>query len=223
MTDMADLFLSAKERTITVKGKISEFDTYIDGKGYIDENGVVWIYCAAGKPFTSANEYPYFWLDETSGDKVFSNPSESILEEFKDSKLFDLSTVQIVNNTNEGEELYNEQAINDMNSAAAVYVPTIDESDDFLKKIIKRAILEKGIDINRLKYRMNTKYGLPNMKTSLQNKTKMSTVYFMQWAELLGIDFTIAIEDNGTDTIDPLKKPLFYVSSKDQVLREDEM
>lgn len=221
------LYLSTKDITITVKGAMrrenneKENGVFLDGKGYLDENNIVWIYSGDGKPI-NANKYPYFWLN-SNGEKEFSNPLPETLDEFSGGNLVDASLLTIVNNTKEGEELYNEQAINDMNSAAAIYVPIINDNDDFLKKVIKNVIIEKNIDISRLKYKMGAKYGLPNMKAALQNKTKMSVNYFLSWAELLGIDFTIAIEDNGTDTIDPLKEPLFYVSSKDQVIKNHDM
>lgn len=221
------LFLQGKEKTIRVVGMVDknkkgkENGVFIDGKGYIDENEYIWIYSGSGKPINS-NEYPYFWLNE-EGEKVFSSPEESTMNQFSSDKLVDLSMGVIVNNTKEGEELYNEQAINDMNAGAAVFVPIIQQSDDFLKKIIKTAIIDKGIDISRLKYKMDEKYILPNMKAALNNSTKMSVVYFLTWCELLGLDFTIAVEDNGTDTVDPLKKPIYYVSRKDEVLHEDEM
>ena len=51
----------------------------------------------------------------------------------------------------------------------------------------------------------------------------MSVLYFLSWCELLGLDFTIMVEDNGTDPQDPLKERLYYVSRKDQVLKEKEL
>lgn len=219
------LFLQGKEKTITIVGMIDRTEggdnnkqIKVDGKGYVDEYDQVWIYSASGKP-KNPNEYPYFWIGDNNSLE-FSDPDELTLSMFKLEKAADLSIGVIVNNTDENEVLYNEQAINDMNKGAAVYVPEIHEDDDFLKKLIKTAIIEKGIDISRLKYKMNEKYVLPNMKAALENKTKMSVQYFMIWCELMGLDYTVTIEDNGRDRIDPLKSPLSYVSRKDEVVKE---
>ena len=120
----------------------------------------------------------------------------------------------------DGEVLYNEQEINDINDAQAVYVPIIKEKDDFLKKIIKQAIINKRIDVARLKYKTQEKYILPNMKAALDNDTKMSVVYFGHWCELLGLDFSICVYDNGTDTTDVLKNPIFYSSETGEIKEE---
>ena len=213
-------YVSTNERTVSVVGMVDrkneEVDehTYQDGKGYIDENESIWIYCAAGKP-KNRNAYPYFWKND-EGKKEFSDPPEIIRKAYSTSNMVDMSLVNIVDNTKPGEVLYNEKEINDMNAAASFFVPVINEKDDFLKKIVKSTIIEKGIDINRLKGKTNEKYMLPNMKAALINSTKMSVIYFCCWMDLLGCDFEVTILDNGdTAKSDPLKTPIVYQSYKD--------
>ena len=214
-------YVSTSERTVSVVGMVDKMNedkekgVFQDGKGYIDEDQFIWIYCGGGKP-KNANEYPYFWLND-EGKKEFSEPQDIIKKAYCVENMKDMSLVNIVENTAENEELFNEEEINDMNAAAAFYVPIIYDSDDFLKKIVKMTIIKKGIDINRLKVKTEEKYILPNMKAALQNKTKMSVVYFCCWMELLGCDFDITILDNATDTTDPLKNPLVYQSNKSSV------
>lgn len=188
---------------------------YIDGKGYVDENEQIWIFCSEGKP-KNHNSYPYFWLDE-DGKKVFSDPPELVKKAYCVDRMVDLSVRRIVEATEPGEQLYNEKEINDMNAAAAFFVPTFREDDDFLKKIVKTTILEKGIDINRLKNKTEEKYQLPNMKSALENMTKMSVIYFYSWMDLLGCDFEITIIDRGDDKTDPLKYPLVFQSYSGKV------
>lgn len=216
-------YLSTTDRTVCVVGEINKSTTlkeagvFVDGKGYLGEDDHIWIYSGEGKP-KRFNEYPYFWLNE-EGKKEFSEPGESTLEEFSKSKLNELSVDVIIEKTDETKELYNEKAINDMNKGASLFVPIDKESDDFLKKIIKTAIKEKGIDISRLKYKMDEKYILPNMKAALQNDTKMSVAYFTIWCELLGLSFSVQVTDNGTDEQDPLKEDLIYTSDADKVMK----
>ena len=189
-------------------------------RGYLNVNdGVVWIYSGKEKP-ANPDQYPYFW--GKPGEKpTFSEPTEESKEAFREENLRDVST-KIINETlEENEVLYNEQEINDLNDAQAVYVPIIREKDDFLKKIIKQAIINKGIDLARLKYKTSEKYILPNMKAALDNDTKMSVVYFGHWCELLGLDFSAVVYDNGTDTDDPLKKPIMYSSETGKITEED--
>ena len=217
-------YRSTTERTVSVVGMVDknnegkERGVFLDGKGYIDEDENIWIYCGAGKP-KNANAYPYFWLNE-EGEKEFSEPQENMKKAFNVTNMKDMSLQIIVEKTGENEELFDEDAINDMNAAAAFYVPQIRESDDFLKKVVKNTIIAKGIDINRLKVKTEQKYILPNMKAALDNKTKMSVMYFCCWMELLGCDFQVSICDNGTDDGDPLKNTLIYISDKDKVYRD---
>lgn len=189
---------------------------YIDQKGYLDQDGFIWIFSASGKPFAS-NAYPYFWYDEEKGSFAFSNPPEDIMEKFSVANLSSLATEVIINNTEDNEVLFNEEEIADVNAGADVFVPCMKESDDFLKKVIKKVIIDKSIDINRLKVKVDQKYQLPNMKAALKNDTKMSTNYFYTWANLLGVDFQIIITDNGEDKQNPLKWTLVYDSYHDKV------
>ena len=134
----------------------------------------------------------------------------------------DLSFDEIVRQTSDNDVMYNEQAINDLNNAASKYVPVINETDDYLKKIVKEAIVRKNVDINRLKCKMVVSYNLLNMKQALEKSTKMSVIYFASWMEILGLDFEIIVKDNGQDRIDPLKENLVYSSAIDRVVTEEQ-
>lgn len=212
-------YVSTNERTVSVVGMIDKEkeeenkNIYQDGKGYIDEDQSIWIYCS-GEP-KNKNQYPYFWINDEN-KKEFSDPPEIIRKAFSVENMTDMSLLTIIDKTEPGEKLFDEDELNDMNAAAAFYVPIINENDDFLKKIVKTTIIQKGIDINRLKGRTDEKYILPNMKAALQNKTKMSVIYFMCWMNLLNCDFEITISDNG-DKNDPLKKPIVYQSYHDNI------
>ena len=85
-------YISTTERTVSVIGNIKT-DTkkdenktkdskneYVDGKGYIDNNGFIWIYSINGKP-KNKNEYPYFWFNKNK-DMVFSNPDEDTKKKY---------------------------------------------------------------------------------------------------------------------------------------------
>lgn len=214
-------YISTTDKTVTVAGIVENEDdsedsgVFIDGKGYVDKDGIIWIYCGCGKP-KNANEYPYFWISE-DGKKTFSDPQPEMKEKFNTDNMKSSNLYDIVEATQPNEVLFDEEEINDVNSASASFIPIINESDDFLKKLIKATIIMKGIDINRLKVKAEQKYMLPNMKAALINDTKMSVVYFNKWAELLGTNFEVAITDSGEDKVDPLKRPLVYQSITNNV------
>lgn len=210
-------YVSGNARAVSVVGYITDTNfNYEDGKGYLDDDGYVWIFCKNGKPKNS-DEYPYFWIEDEN--IMYSIPDDEIRDKFNIDNMIDISLVNIIEKTKPNEVLYDEQEIQDMNSAASFYVPIINDSDDFLKKIVKNTIITKGIDINRLKGKTDQKYVLPNMKAALENKTKMSVIYFCCWMELLGCDFQIDIIDNGLDSTNKLKTDLIYTSNTDKVYK----
>ena len=213
-------YISTLERTVSVVGfidtKENEDENFVfnDGKGYVDKDGLIWIYSANGKP-KNKNEYPYFWYNKDKEMK-FSNPEDDVKKKYSIENMIDMSVVNIIDTTDPNEELFDEEAINTMNSSVAFYSPDINDEDDFLKKIVKCVIIMKGIDINRLKSKTGEKYDIPNMKHALQHKTKMSVSYFCKWMELLGCNFEICISDNTNDKTNPLKLPIVYQSYGDK-------
>lgn len=109
------------------------------------------------------------------------------------------------------EEFYSAEDIEEMNNNANMFTPTIQPDDDFLKKIIKQAIIDKGINLNSKIYKeaCSNKWILNNLKSSLTKKKKqMSIKYFKIWCELLNLDFIATVQDNGNDPYNPLPKPI---------------
>jgi len=212
----SDNFINSKDRVVNVIGPFNEEEEHIENKGYV-KDGYVWIYLKK-KPLIDKNKYPYVYPVENGYE--FSNPSKETMEGFSEKNINDLSLMNIVKQTKPTDVMYNEQAINDLNNAASRYIPIVHDDDDYLKKIVKEAIIRKNVDINRLKSKMQVSYNLLNMKQALEKSTKMSVVYFMLWMEILGLDFEIKVKDNGQDRIDPLKDPLIYFSAIDTVVSE---
>ena len=214
-------YVNTSERSITVLGMIKEGkenvpELYIDGKGYIDEKTErIWIYCEEKPNKAFANEYPYFWFED--GKMKMSEPNLIMQRAYSVNNIQDLSIHNVIDKTIPGEQLYNESEIMDINASSSFYIPTIHSSDDFLKKIIKIIIIEKGIDINRLKCKSDVPYKLANMKTALNNGTKMSVSYFASWMELLGCTFDVVIRDNAVDTVNPLENQHIYDFEKDKM------
>lgn len=217
---MNDRFITAENgKCFNVIGNLNTvFNSdgiFIDNRGYIDEDGTIWIFSKSGKPKYS-DIYPYFWYVDTD-TLIFSSPPESIIELFNKKNITDMSVDNIKARTKENEKLYDEEVLNDINAASSVFVPEIKDDDDPCKKCIKFAILEKNTDINRFKSKATTSYLLNNIKSALLKMTKMSIYYFKLWLEFLGLNVLFILYDNGTDTVDPLKTPILYSSHTDSV------
>jgi hypothetical protein len=143
--DLKDLkfpqYISTSEKATSVVGFIDGVDAdYITRKGYIKtDDGSVWIYCDEIPSKGSRNEYPYFWKEE--GELRYSDPEELIRNAYTVDHMLDSSVTAIVDVTKPNEELYNEAEILDINASSSFYVPIIYDTDDFLKKVVKIAII----------------------------------------------------------------------------------
>ena len=233
------LYLRTEDRIIEVVGELPTLNILSDDgvmkegepdiplipyKGYVID-GYVYMH---SESINDETNYAVPWVTITEHDesdysqitRVTRPLAKEDMEEFSVEHLTPMDVVSISDSLVEGEKLYNEEAINDMNMAASVFIPVMNETDDFLKKVVKQTIINKNIDINRLKSCMSKNYGLSNMKQALIGKTRMSTTNFIMWAELLGIDFEVIVKDNGRDNISPLKHPLVYDSYSDSVTEE---
>lgn len=119
----------------------------------------------------------------------------------------------------------NEKAIKAREQLAAStkrYVPVFKESDDFLKILIKAAIIIKEIDMNYLKAEVSDGYVINNLLSILKGDTKMSTKQFNRFCELLKVKISIKMEDDGSaDNEYPMKYPIIYFSDKDIIQNED--
>lgn len=207
------------DRTYSILGYIGQVDTYIDNKGYIDEStGKIYI-CSKDKPPVH-DDTPVIYVKDDGTYTLKDVNAPQVAEVFRDAYLYDLSMPTILNTTKEHEVLYNAEALADMNAATTVFIPTINETDDPLKKIVKQLIISKKIDINRLKHKLPEKYGLTNMKSALIGKTKMSINNFNMWFELLGATYEITVTDNGTDTQNPLIGQIRYSSDTNRLVEE---
>lgn len=222
-------YIVSSERAVSVigvvpvdeKGKPLTYkkEDFIDNKGYIYNDGV-WIYCINGKP-KNQNEYPYFWLDD-NGKIVLSDPEENMRDRFSINNIADFSIVNIINTSEPDAVLFDENEIININNASDSSFPLLSSDDDFLKKIVKTTIIEKGINLNKLKNKTEKPaYSLSNMRSAMNGKTKMSVMYFDEWMSLLGCDFEILVYDNKRTKTDKLAKPLVYLSNKNVVCEKN--
>lgn len=101
-----------------------------------------------------------------------------------------------------------------INNNVKEYRPTIKPSDDPLKKLIKQAIIDKGVNVNLFKGVFDEKHGLTNIKSTLSNSSNLTMLKFLQWCEMLNLNFKISVYDNGADNYYPLLHELNYDSGK---------
>lgn len=93
------------------------------------------------------------------------------------------------------------------------FEPEISETDDILKRLMKRVIIDKGIDLDRYKARFLDKNALFNFKQVLKGDSRLSMLLFDRGVEAFNLKYTIIVEEAPGETIGiGLQKPIVLSS-----------
>lgn len=177
------------------------------GMAYLIDHEVVLPYMGKVKSIKEAtrpgiyrinNEIEYIMPDSKQEKIKYSD--DNIIETDPDAIFRDISKNR--------DSFINTDDIEIINNNSEVYFPLINEGDDFLKIIIKKAIQEKKININNYKDKFPNNHALTNMKSGLKRDTKMTVTNFKSWCEVLGLDWEVTLKDSGEDRLSPLKEPI---------------
>lgn len=132
-----------------------------------------------------------------------SNPTEKDL--YHIDHIIELDVNRIFDEISKKQDDFIDPAdIEVINNNAEAFTPTFKEDDDFLKYIIKKVIYDKKVNLKNYRHKFPNQYALNNMKSVLNKKTKMTVTNFKAWCEILGIRWSMVIQDDGTDKISPL-------------------
>lgn len=199
--------------------QILTVNDFKENRGYVDEDGYIYIF----REYPNQNELiPWFTVvmkdDGTPKLEFNKRRSEETKKAFRIEMIGNLSVKNIIDTTTEGEVEYDPEVLNDMARATSTFIPEIKDTDDFLKKLIKTAILEKNVNVHKYKKQVLKTYILSNLIQILSNTTRTSPFAFEQWMEILSCDFEIIVHDNGTDKQDPLPHDVIYKSSTGEVI-----
>ena len=138
-------------------------------------------------------------------------------EMYSINKVKELDPESILRTIRENSDSYiTQEQIDAINNSVDIYTPHIEPDDDILKKIIKTVIIQKQINPNNYKNKLDTKWSLTNLKSSLVKKQNLSMKNFVKWLDLLGCDIKFIVEDDGTDRIRPLKTPVEFRMSEER-------
>ena len=172
-----------------------------------------YVYIYRGKFKKDKAPLPGIYKD---GDEyVFCEPSDNEKNKYSVDNINELSRESIFDIIEANkDEFIQPEDVETINNNSDIFTPTIKETDDFLKYIVKKTIIDKKINLRNYKSRFSNEYALNNMKSGLNKSTKMTVPNFIKWMEVLGADWELRVYDNGTDTVNPLSDEI-VVSSKD--------
>lgn len=201
---------------IIVNDEYYNVDVYIPGSKL--EKGIAYVagdyvYIYRGKYKKDKSLQPGIYKD---GDEyIFFEPNDNEKEKYSVDNINELSRESIFDIIEANkDEFIQPEDVEVINNNSDIFTPTIKETDDFLKYIVKKTIIDKRINLRNYKSRFSNEYALNNMKSGLNKSTKMTVPNFIKWMEVLGVDWELRVFDNGTDLINPLSDEI-VVSSND--------
>jgi len=101
-----------------------------------------------------------------------------------------LNPVSIIDTTNTKEEI-----LIAIPESTKIFQPTLNPSDDILKRIAKMALIQKNVDLDRYKDRFKDKNALFNFKQVIRGDNKLSILIFDRGMEALNLEYTITIRE----------------------------
>lgn len=178
-------------------------------KAYMKDD-FVYVYRGKIKDRSDANKPGIYKL---GGEIIFIEPTGKDKDKYDIDNVNELSLSSIFDAISEDITKFVQPSdIEIINNNSETFTPTLRPEDDFLKHIVKQAILLKRINLKNYRDRFSNEYALNNMKSGLSKSTKMTVPNFIKWCEILGLDWEMTIRDNGEDTINPLPEEI-YMSS----------
>lgn len=181
------------------------------GFGYI-KGDYVYIYRGRVDKTDTKNLEPGIYRNKKE-EYVFVEPDKNERDLYHVDNLIDLDMDTIFEQIKEEEENFiNSEDIEIINNNADVFIPTIREDDDFLKYLVKMAIMQKKINLKNYRGKFSNQYQLNNLKSGLNKDTKMTVTNFKVWCEILGLKWQFILEDDGTDRFNPLPEPIVIES-----------
>lgn len=163
--------------------------------------------------------YPYRgkWSDANTATKVgfyYDNVHDQLIrvdpisdeekEEFSyhgKIKRVDYKTIRDI--LNKGIE-----TIVNMPESSKLNITPLKSSDDILKRLVKMAIIDKGIDIDQYRARFVDKNALFNFKQVIKGDNRLSMLLFDRGTTALNLKYTIILEEKDPDH--PLGKALSH-------------
>ena len=182
--------------------------------GYL-KDGYVYIYRG---DISKKRKYKSGLFTNDKNDYMFFL-DDSEKELFAFDKIKDDSIVSIIRRANNINPKIQHKIMKDINKSTDIYVPELDENDDFLKHLVKLMLIEKKISLKDYKDKFKKTHDITNIKASLDTKTSpdgkrgaLTINNLLKWVDLLDMDILIEFKDS-KNSIDPSNKIFRYDST----------
>ncbi len=175
--------------TFNIVGYIGNSNDYLVGSGYLDDDNKIWI---CKNPNDVITEYPWFYYQD--GEFTYSNRNEYDDKVFTRRNCVNLDIESIRNNIDACIDEYKKASL-PISDDIELY--EIKNQDTCLSTLIKLFLNDTKVDLSLLGTIIDDPVTISNLKSSLK-RTDLSLKNFMRWVSVLGLKYTIILEDNGT-------------------------
>lgn len=186
----------------------------VKNTGYL-KDGLVYIYRG---DVSRQKKYKSGLFNDKKGNVIFAM-SEDEKDKFSFSNVRDDSIHLILEQAKKINPKLKKKIMKEINKSSDIYVPELDENDDFLKHLVKLILHEKKIDLKDHKNKFKKTHDLTNIKASLETKTSadgkrgsLTMNNLLKWLEILEMDIEVIFKDS-ENSEDPCFKKFKYDAS----------
>ena len=145
---------------------------------------------------------------KVDGKLIYISHNDEDKEEYSEERINIFSDSKIIEAINQ-EEGFKEVDPSVIESSDEFFAPEIIPSDNILKRVVKKVLKEKRINLKSMRDRFKNDYDISNMKGALIKPGPMSMMYFTKWAEILEMEVIISAEfQDGTGEITTVAEKL---------------
>ena len=153
--------------------------------------------------------------DKECGGYTIIPPREYEKYIYDPSNIYEITNDNILELINKQEIPKEQIRYKEIDTIGNIYCPHINEDDDILLFLIKKAISEKKINIKEYINKFPSISDMNNWKRGLTSTNTMTFARFCEWCKVLDLEFEIKIKDS-TNSIDPMGIKILYDSIKDE-------
>jgi len=173
-----------------------------------------YLFRGIGNIETASSKKPGIYKNKHAAPKYFvvDPQTDEEKEQYSSIKnIHSLHPVSIIDTANTKEQL-----LIAIPESTRIFQPPINDNDDILKLLAKKALLAKNVDLDQYKDRFANKNELFNFKQVLRGDNKLSIRIFDRGMEAMNLKYTIILSEKGnTDIVgNPLTEPI-EVSSEE--------
>jgi hypothetical protein len=106
------------------------------------------------------------------------------------NKIATLDTNEIIKVANLNDDIFTAAP-----ESSKIFMPSLTNSDDILKRLAKQALIHKNIDLDKIKDRFTDKNALFNFKQVIKGDNKLSILIFDRGMDALNLKYTIIVEE----------------------------